>query len=86
MRVGLDIMTGTEVPEPRESGKAHLQLLSLQCRDSPESHNAKLSVVTLHQADAPLLMNQQNNCTINIYGHIPGFYAESHLRVQKSCS
>lgn len=29
----------------------------LQCRDSPESHITKLSVLTLHQAEAPLLIN-----------------------------
>lgn len=50
-------MTGTEVLKLGESGiTAHLQLLSLQCSDSPERHITKFSVVTLQQADAPLLI------------------------------
>lgn len=76
-----------------ESGiTAHLQLLSLQCGDSPERHITKFSVVTLQQADAPLLiiiiiviLKKPTDRVENVR-NIPGFYAEFHLRVQKSCS
>lgn len=86
-------MTGTEVLKLGESGiTAHLQLLSLQCSDSPERHITKFSVVTLQQADAPLLiiiiiviLKKPTDRVENVR-NIPGFYAEFHLRVQKSCS
>lgn len=72
----------SRLPVPGEWRKAPGQIQFLQCRDSPESHIIKLGVVTLrqHRCTTPHKPIAQGNV------NLPGFYAESHLRVLKSCS